>query len=183
MMNWINRLVKVESVFVSTIVASIVGLITLNVATRALGVALYWVDELVIYLMIWMVLFSMPLLIHLRQHIFVNILTSVFTDNMNSYLMCFVDLIVLVVSLLLLYWSYNWFSIDELYAYGFDTEEFSKVTFNFIYDEPTNTLEIKKVFFWSAIPLSVLLCVIHSSVNFFYSAWNSIKCVISRGAV
>lgn len=160
-----NQLARIEAGINILLITAIVILIMTNVITRSSGNAIYWIDELVIYLMIWMVFMCFPLLIHLNQHIAVDVVTSMLSQPVAQALKFVSESIILVISLLLLYFSALWFGPFDLISSGFDLDRFVDTTFNFIYQEPTNTLRVGKYLFWLAVPVSALLCAIHSFNN------------------
>lgn len=162
-----SLLVKIETKATVFLVAMIVLLIVVNIITRAAGNAIYWVDEMVIYLMVWMVFMSLPLLIHLRKNIAVNIVSSFLKGRIKSAFEIFSEVVVLCLSIFMLYLSCLWFNPLDLMMNGFDFELFAGNTFNYIYHEPTNTLSVDKYLVWLIMPLSALLCSIHAFTNIF----------------
>ena len=59
-MRWVSRVsnavLSVEKRLIQILAAALVLLILLNIVTRAADAALFWVDELSIYAMVWMAL-------------------------------------------------------------------------------------------------------------------------------
>ena len=72
-----DRVARVERAVCAILVACIVGLIILNVVTRAMNFALFWVDELAVYCMIWMALFGASVLLQERGHVSVTLVTGI----------------------------------------------------------------------------------------------------------
>jgi len=155
----------VELTVAAALAAVISLLILLNVVTRSLGAALYWVDELAIYAMAWMTFLGASAALHYGHNIAVTILTDALPPALRSMVAKLVDLIVLIFALFMVWFCWRWFSPLELARQGFDIKTFQGATFNFIYDEPTTTLGIKKVWVWSVMWLFALGATLHSLAN------------------
>ena len=145
--------------------ASVTGLILLNVVTRSLDYALYWVDELAIYAMIWMVMIGASMMVRLRKGIAVTLLDGVLTASMRMGLSTLVDLVVFLFAASLIWLSFLWYDPVSLIRFGFDFQAFSGETFNFIYEEPTTTLGIRKYWVWLVMPITAVTMAAHALVN------------------
>lgn len=140
-------------------------LILLNVISRALGMAIYWVDELAIYAMVWMTFLATSVVIKRRQTLSVTLLPDLLPDSARRWLGVFSDLMVLLFAVLLVYFCIIWFDPVTLLQSGWDVQAFQMDTFNFIYAESTNTLGVKKFWVWLAMPWVALTLLLHASVN------------------
>ena len=147
--------------------AAVTGLILLNVVTRSVDYALYWVDELAIYAMIWMVMIGASMIVRLRKGIAVTILEEFLKPAHRDVLSLVVDLGVFLFAGTLIWLNLLWYDPMTLIAVGFDLEAFSQVGFNFIYEEPTNTLGIAKFWIWLIMPIMALTMTLHAGTNFF----------------
>ncbi len=145
--------------------ASVTGLILLNVVTRSLDYALYWVDELAIYAMIWMVMIGASMMVRLRKGIAVTLLDGVLAASMRKGLSTMVDLVVFLFAASLIWLSFLWYDPVSLIRFGFDFQAFSAETFNFIYEEPTTTLGIRKYWVWLVMPITAVTMALHALVN------------------
>ncbi|AUH35155.1 TRAP transporter small permease [Paracoccus tegillarcae] len=161
--NW----ARVEMALAAAMAAAITLLILLNVATRSLGVALFWVDELAIYAMAWMTFLGASAALHYGHAVAVTILTDVLPRTIRTGAAILADLIVLIFALFMIWFCWRWFSPLELARQGFDTKAFQAATFNFIYAEPTTTLGIKKAWVWSVMWFFALGATLHSLANLF----------------
>lgn len=94
-------------------------------------------------------------------------MTDVLPPTSRIIIAKLVDLIVLCFALFMLWFCWRWFSPLELARQGFDFRAFQGATFNFIYDEPTTTLGIKKVWVWSIMWIFALGATVHSLANVF----------------
>lgn len=148
--------------------AAITLLILLNVVTRALNHALFWVDELAIYAMVWMLFFSIALLLKKRQLVAVTFLSDFSPPLIKKLLAIAVDYITLIFSVFLLYFAWDWFKPLDLASVGFDYNEFSAKTMNFIYQEKSNTLNINKFWVWLIIPYFSISVFVHALTNILY---------------
>lgn len=140
-------------------------LILLNVVTRSMGAALFWVDELAIYTMVWMAFLGTSASFHYGTTVSITILTDALPPRVQAIAAKLVQLIVLGFSLFMLWICWRWFSPLELARNGFDFEAFQGATFNFIYAEPTTTLGIKKYLVWLVVWLFAAGATLHSSAH------------------
>lgn len=159
---------RVELTCAAGLAAAITLLILLNVVTRSLGVALFWVDELAIYAMAWMTFLGASAGLHYGHAVAVTILTDALPGAVRTLVARLADMIVLVFAVFMLWFCWRWFSPLELMQQGFDVKAFQAQTFNFIYAEPTTTLGIKKAWVWSVMWLFALGATLHSLANLFH---------------
>jgi TRAP-type C4-dicarboxylate transport system permease small subunit len=161
------RLVKMERWVLIVLAASITLLILLNVVTRSFDVALYWVDELAIYAMIWLVMVGASATVRTREGIAVSLLENMVGVRVWSNLQLLVDVIKLLFAMTLVWLSWIWYDPISLMSAGFDTTVFSGNTFNFISDEPTLTIGVPKYLIWLIMPITAVTMTIHSAANLF----------------
>lgn len=140
-------------------------LILLNIVTRAVGRALFWVDELAIYTMIWMALIGASAMVRMRLGVAVTLVTALLPAPWQRALSRLVDLIVLVLALILLTLAWQWYDPLALARSGFDFDVFAANTFKFIYAEPTSTIGVPKFWIWLAVPLMAVAMTIHAAAN------------------
>ena len=76
-----------------------------------------------------------------------------------------VDLLILSFAAGLFVMCLKWYDPIGLIRYGFDFEEFAAGTYNFIYQEPTNTLGISKIWIWLIVPIVSLSMMLHALAN------------------
>ena len=160
-----DRLARLERVALIALVAVLVGLILFNVATRAADVAVYWVDELAIYTMIWLVFIGGGHTVRLRRHVQVTLLLAVLSGRRRRAVEIGIDLLVWGFCLFAVWLAWIWYDPVTLASAGFDTEVFSGETFNFIYDEPTLTIGIRKFWVWLVMPWFALAASVHAGAN------------------
>ncbi|WP_084403956.1 TRAP transporter small permease [Marinobacterium litorale] len=141
--------------------AAIFGLLLFNILTRAMGAAQYWVDEAAVTAMVWMTFFAASAGLHARSNIAMTLLQDAVPGKLRHLMAVLVDLVMLlfIAALLLMVW--RWFDLPGLMANSWDLQQFSSHTFNFIYEEPTQTLGIRKVWVWLTLPLFSVTALLH----------------------
>lgn len=142
-------------------------LILLNVVTRTAGNALFWVDELAIYAMVWMTFLGASAALHHRSSVSITILTDAVPDRLRRIIVKLVDVIVFAFAIAMLWFCWRWFLPLDFASAGFDRIAFQGSTFNFIYSEPTLTLGLPKYLFWLVMWLFALGAVLHSTMHVF----------------
>jgi TRAP-type C4-dicarboxylate transport system permease small subunit len=168
-MRWIsgvsNAVLSVEKRFVTILAAAVVVLILLNIVTRALGAAIFWVDELAIYTMIWMALIGASVMVRMRIGIAVTLVTDLLPRRFRRIVARLVDAIVLFFATTLVVLSWQWYDPVALIQSDFDFDAFAQSTFKFIYSEPTNTIGVRKFWVWMVMPLMGIAMSIHAVAN------------------
>ncbi|WP_435231677.1 TRAP transporter small permease [Pseudopelagicola sp. nBUS_20] len=142
-------------------------LILLNVITRTAGNALFWIDELAIYAMVWMTFLGASAALHHRNAISITILTDALPKKGKQTVVKLVDIIVFFFALAMVWFCWRWFLPLDIVNAGFDRIAFQGNTFNFIYSEPTLTLGVPKYFFWLAMWFFALGALLHSTMHVF----------------
>lgn len=140
-------------------------LILLNVVTRTAGNALFWVDELAVYAMIWMTFLGASAALHYRTSVSITLLADAVPRQFKFLISKFVDAVVFLFSLAMLWFCWRWFLPLDIVQTGFDAMAFQGKTFNFIYAEPTSTLGLPKFLFWLVMWLFALGAVLHSTMH------------------
>ncbi|MBK0329677.1 TRAP transporter small permease subunit [Rhodobacteraceae bacterium F11138] len=154
-------LARVESVVIGALMLSIFGLLMLNVVSRALGAPVIWVDEAAVFLMAWVALFGASLALARREHIAVTLVPDMLSDVARYRLARAVDVLLLGFFVLFAVVLWRWFDPVTLWQAG-SIKDFSRATFNFIYQEPTVTLGVRKIWFWLILPVFCLSGLVHS---------------------
>ena len=160
-----DRLARLEKVLLIVLVAILVGLILFNVVTRAADVAVYWVDELAIYTMIWLVFIGASHTVRLRRHVQVTLVLMALPARTRRSVECGIDLLVWAFCLFCVWLAWIWYDPLSLAGAGFDRDVFSSGTFNYIYHEPTLTIGISKFWVWLVMPWFALTASVHSGAN------------------
>lgn len=160
-----SRIASFERAACLSLVVLIVALIVLNVVTRAANVAIFWVDELAVYAMIWMALIGGSLLLHERKHVAAMLFANILSKHNARRMALTADLLVLAATAGLLVMCIAWFDVVGLARSDFDINAFAADTFNFIYQEPTTTLGLQKYWLWLVVPLVAATMTVHAAAN------------------
>ncbi|MEM9585101.1 MAG: TRAP transporter small permease subunit [Pseudomonadota bacterium] len=158
---------RIELACAALLAFCVTGLILLNVITRSAGNALFWVDELAIYAMVWMTFLGASAALHHRNSVAITILTDAVPDSTRRLITKTVDIIILGFALAMLWFCWRWFLPADFASAGFDRMAFQGSTFNFIYSEPTLTLGLPKYLFWLVMWLFALGALLHSAMHVF----------------
>ena len=153
---------RAELICAAGLAGAVTLLILLNVVTRSLGAALFWVDELAIYAMVWMTFLGASAALHYGETVAITVLTDALPPAVSRVTAKLVEFITLVFALLMIWFCWRWFSPLELVRSGFDVAAFQAETFNFVYSEPTTTLGIPKFLPWLVMWLFALGATLHS---------------------
>ena len=156
---------RVEIAALVALAAGVTGLILLNVVTRSLDFAIYWVDELAIYAMIWLVMIGASVTVRTRKGIAVTLADAFLSERVNTVLKWIVDVLVLGFALFLIWAAWIWYDPIGLIRAGLDTDAFTQSTFNFIYQEPTLTIGVPKYWVWMVMPVTALAMSVHAMTN------------------
>lgn len=168
-------LARVEMYISAALLSLILILLLINVFTRMINSPIYWVDEAAILAMVWMALFAASAGIQKKSSIAVTIVSSLLSGRTYHSLMALVDMIMLIFFIVLTVLCWYWFDPMGLYMTSWNLSEFSLSTLNFIYEEPTMTLGVKKFWFWLILPFFSILSLIHSAINLYLSVLNVLK--------
>lgn len=163
--NFSRRLARVEAVAAGTLAAAVAGLILLNVATRTAGAALFWVDELAIYAMVWMAFLGMSITIQRRSSVSVTIVTDALPPAIHKAAALLIDAVVLAFSAFLLWLCWRWYDPGLLMQVSYSVDAFVGESFNFIYREPTQTIGVAKYWIWLIVPITAAAMTVHALAN------------------
>ena len=156
---------RVEIALSASLVAIITALVLMNVVARSMNQAVYWVDELTIYALVWMTFLCASAAVHYSQSVAITFIKDMVPEKAARLMGRLVDVAVFIFALAMVYLCFRWFMPVELMKAGFDIDVFQSASFNFIYNEPTTTLGLKKVWVWSVIWLFSFGVLLHSTCN------------------
>lgn len=159
---WIMR---IERFLIRAIAIALPLMILTNAVGRALRNPIYWMDELAILMMVWMAMLGMSLTLKTRDAVSVTMLIDAVPPALMKGMKILIDALVLAFGIILLVLCYRWFDPLTLMRMGFDTHAFSGETFNFMYEDTTNTLGVKKFWFWLVVPVVAFTTTIHALSN------------------
>ncbi len=164
-----DGIARIERALIRCIAIALPLMILVNATGRAARNPIYWMDELAILLMVWMAMIGMSLTLKTRDAVSVTMLVDMVPPRMMKAMKILTDILVLAFGIIVLVLSYRWFDPLALIRAGFDLHAFSGDTFNFIYEDTTNTLGIRKFWFWLVIPLTALTTSVHGMSNLIHT--------------
>lgn len=153
-------LAQAETFGIGALMVAIFALLMVNVVSRGIGAPVIWVDEAAVYLMIWVALLGASLALARREHLAVTLLPDLLSPRARARLAVAVDLLLLVFFAIFALILWRWFDPLTLWRAG-SAAAFSRETFNFLYQEPTVTLGLRKLWFWLILPLFCLNGLVH----------------------
>lgn len=161
---------RAETALGALLGVAVMGLILLNVVTRTLGSALFWVDETAVTAMVWMAFLGGSVAVHHRSSVSVTLLPDALQGGLKNALRLLVDLIILGFFVVLLVLCLTWYDPLTLARLGFDLNAFSGATFNFIYKEVSTTLGVPKFWLWLIVPIFAVNGTVHALANLMQPA-------------
>lgn len=96
-----------------------------------------------------------------RSNIAMTLVQDLVPDFLQRLMSVVVDLLMLIFVSFFLVMVWKWFDLLGLYKNQWDIMAFSADTFNFIYEEPTQTLGIRKFWVWLILPVFSFTSVLH----------------------
>jgi len=161
-----DRLARLERSLLIACVAAILGLILLNVVTRTANAALYWVDEVAVFVMVFATFIGASLMVRKRMDFAVTLLTDRLPDAPRRWAQTLAAALTFGFAVMLLVLCWRWFDLPAFAQTGFDEKAFFRETFNNIYREKTMTTGTLKVWFVLIMPWFALTLTIHALANF-----------------
>lgn len=156
---------RVELAGAALALGGVLALLLLNIVTRLAGRALFWVDEAAVMAMVWMAFLAASVGLHQRANIAVTLVVERLGPATRRWLGVAVDALLLGFTVILLVLTWRWFSPWQLAAAGGDLAVFAERTLNFMYEEPTQTLGLRKAWFWAILPVFSVGASIHCLAN------------------
>ena len=160
-----ERLCRFERFLAGLGAVLITALIVFNVITRSMNQAVFWVDEMAIFVMVWMVFLSMAVLLKERKAVAVTVIVDMMPQTLRRITGVFIDVMVLVFAVLLVIFSWQWYAPLDLAAANYDLAAFSAKTMNFMYQDRANTLDLQKFWVWLIVPWFAISVCFHTIVN------------------
>jgi TRAP-type C4-dicarboxylate transport system permease small subunit len=162
----LSRVISVaEKAVVGTLILGIFVLILINVATRAAGRPLIWVDELAIYLMVAACFIGTSLTVRQRLDFAVTFLPDLLNSRHRRWVDGCITTVGLGYALFLVWCSWRMFDPITLARHGFNVSAYTADTLNFLYTDPTVTLGIPKWIIYLVLPVYALGLTIHCTAN------------------
>jgi TRAP-type C4-dicarboxylate transport system permease small subunit len=156
------RIAKIETAALKVLVASVLVLMVVNVACRALNSSLYWADELAINLMVIFAFIGSSLMFAQRRNFAVTLVSDAVSDKNRRRMSIFVQCVNVLFALFLGYATWLWFDPLTLATNGFQLQGFFEETYNSVYREVTNTIGVRRVWFFLVMPVFAFTLLVHS---------------------
>ena len=157
-----DHIARIEEGLLRVLIAGTLGLMILNVISRALRQPIYWVDELAINGMVIGAFVGSSLMFSTRQHFSVTLLKDAVSPRLQVILSLLVQCCNLALAGFMAYAVWLWFDPVALVQSGFNLDAFFKTTFNSVYQEITNTIGIRRLWFFLIMPVITATIFIHS---------------------
>lgn len=164
-----KNLQQIERVAAGVVLLMVFGVVLFNVVRRVIGDPVIWADELAIYGMAWAAFIGASAGLGGQDHIAITLLSDKLGALQARLLAKAVDVILLIlfVSLILIVW--RWFD-PFAYFSAATPDDYAAATFNFMHQEPTTTLGIRKVWVWLILPVFCVTGTIHVAARLFGGA-------------
>ncbi|MES2999794.1 MAG: TRAP transporter small permease [Pseudomonadota bacterium] len=155
----------VERRIVIVLTGAILLLILLNIATRAIGRPLVWVDELSVYLMVMTCFVGTSLTVRQRLDFAMTLFIDHLSDAARAKYRVVLSGVAVAYAMFIIWCCWRMFDPLSLWRVGFDLARFTELTANFIYAEPTQTLGIPKWTIYMVMPLYAFGLSVHALAN------------------
>ena len=169
---WVRALVglseavlRVERRAVQALMALLLGLILLNVASRYSGWPIFWVDEAAVFAIVWLSFVGASAMSRLRLDFAVTLLTDHLGPKAKRRAKVAATFCTLLFAAGLLWMCALWLDPVGLARAGFDAKAFAGESFNFIYTERSQALGWPNWVMYLVMPLFALTSVVHAVAN------------------
>jgi TRAP-type transport system small permease protein len=160
-----EAIASVERVLVTVFVAAILVLIVLNIATRAIGRPIVWVDELAVYLMVMTCFVGTSLTVRQRLDFAMTLIIDMLKPAQQARYRVLLSLVGVAYAAFIIWCCWRLFDPLALWQSNFNIEAFTAKTMNFLYAEPTQTLGIPKWIVYLVMPVYAFGLSIHALAN------------------
>lgn len=157
-------IMRAELFMLGTLMFVLFALVMGNVALRMAGRPVIWLDEAAVITMIWVALIGASLGLAQRRHMAITLLPDMLPRRMAARLGMVANLLLLVFFTIFAVILWRWFD-PITYLLAESPRAFARQTFNFLYDEPTMTLGIRKFWFWLVLPLFCATGLLHMTAQ------------------
>lgn len=152
---------RAEKALGAALVAVIFLAMVAGAASGWLRRPLAWTDELAVHLMVCLAFLGASMAIALGQHMTVGLLPDALGPKGRARIALVNDTLLLVFLIVMAGIIWRWLDLPGLIRAG-SGEALARETFSFIYTDPTQTLGIRKIWFWLIMPVTALTSLIHA---------------------
>lgn len=121
---------------------------------------LAWTDEFAVHLMVCLAFIGASMAIALGQHMTVGLLPDGLSPKNRAKLAVLNDLFLLAFLLVMALVIWRWLDLPGLIRAG-SGAALAQETFSFIYTDPTQTLGVRKIWFWLVMPVTTVTSICH----------------------
>jgi TRAP-type C4-dicarboxylate transport system permease small subunit len=156
---------RVERGLVLALMALLLALILVNVATRYGGAPIYWIDEAAVFSVVWLTFVGGSAMTRLRMDFAVTLLSSKLGPAAARGLKLLAGAGVLAFGLGMVAMCWIWMDPIGIARAGFDAKEFAAASFNFLYTERTQTLNWPTWVVQGVLPIFACTFSLHAAAN------------------
>jgi TRAP-type C4-dicarboxylate transport system permease small subunit len=156
---------RAERQLILWLMALLMVLILVNVATRYTGMPIYWIDEAAVYSVVWLTFVGGSAMTRLRMDFAVTLLTEKLGARPAKFFKLAAGTGVLVFGVAMLVMCWIWMDPVGIVRHGFDAKEYAANSFNFLYTERTQTLNWPTWLLQTILPLFSFTLSLHAAAN------------------
>jgi TRAP-type C4-dicarboxylate transport system permease small subunit len=156
---------RVERHLIMWLMALLIVLILVNVATRYSGMPIYWIDEAAVYSVVWLTFIGGSTMTRLRMDFAVTLLTDKLGARLARFFKLAAGTGVLMFGLAMLVMCWIWMDPVGIVGHGFDVKEYAANSFNFLYTERTQTLNWPTWLLQTILPVFSFTLSLHAASN------------------
>ncbi|WP_326543233.1 TRAP transporter small permease [Pseudorhodoferax sp.] len=160
-----GAVLRLERWLILALMALLMVLILVNVATRYTGMPIYWIDEAAVYSVVWLTFVGGSAMTRLRMDFAVTLLTDKLGAGAARIFKLTAGAGVLVFGIAMLWMCWIWMDPVGIARAGFDAKEFAATSFNFLYTERTQTLNWPTWLLQTILPLFAFTLSLHAAAN------------------
>jgi TRAP-type C4-dicarboxylate transport system permease small subunit len=160
-----GAVLRIERLLILGLMALLLLLILVNVATRYSGMPIYWIDEAAVYAVVWLTFIGGSAMTRLRMDFAVTLLTDKLGARAARVFKLAAGAGVLLFGLAMLVMCWIWMDPVGIARAGFDAKEFAANSFNFLYTERTQTLNWPTWLLQTVLPLFAFTLSLHAAAN------------------
>lgn len=155
-----DKIARVESAVLIVLVALIAAILLAGTLARAAGHPLTGADEAAVMAMAWTGFIGASLAVHEQAHMAIRLWPEGARPGLRLWLDRAARLVAAVfwVGLAILLW--RWFDPVGLIRAG-GADALAATRFNYLYTEPTQTIGLRKFWFWLVLPISTATALVH----------------------
>ncbi|MCB5410180.1 TRAP transporter small permease [Pseudogemmobacter faecipullorum] len=155
-----HGVMRAEAALAASLTALIFALMLASALMRFLQQPLIQADELAVHLMVCLAFLGASLAVAQKSHMTIALLPETLPPRAALWLQLATDLAVLSFLLIMALVIWNWLDLPGLIRAG-SASAYEAASFNFLYSDPTQTLGLRKIWFWLVMPLTTLTSVLH----------------------